>query len=206
MTYRRAKSLDVLVDEFNTLFPGRSTLSDGWIGDAAHASRDSDHNPWVKDGAVGVVTAEDITEDNEGGHSEIIDWAFAIIIERRDPRVKYLIHEGPICRSYDKPGIPAWTWSKYTGLNAHTKHGHVSVLPEKRFYDSTAPWGLLTASKPKPKPPVNTRVDQARAHLEAARELLDVAYDARKNATVKASIKTADSHARAALLAIKAVD
>lgn len=151
MTYRRAKAIDTLVAEFNTLFPKRSKISDGWIADADHATRDSDHNPWVKDGDVGVVTAQDITEDSEGGHTEIVDWAFSVIIKNRDRRVKYLIHEGKILRSYDKPGIPAWTWSPYTGTNAHVKHGHISVNSDKASYDSTAPWGLLFAGKPQPK-------------------------------------------------------
>lgn len=142
MTYRRAKALDKLVTEVNLRFPGRSKVSDGWIGDPAHATRNSDHNPWVKDGAVGVVTAEDITEDDAPGVPEIADFIVATLVKRRDKRVKYLIHEGRIWRSYAKPGIPAWTSSPYTGTNAHMHHVHISVLPDKALYDSTAGWGI----------------------------------------------------------------
>ena len=60
---RIAKTLDVLRNEINALAPKRSKGSDGWIGDAAHQSRASDHNPWVREGGVGIVTALDITHD-----------------------------------------------------------------------------------------------------------------------------------------------
>ena len=150
MTYRRAKSLDKLVAEVNARFPNRSKTSDGWIGDAAHASRDSDHNPWVKDGDVGVVTAEDITEDDAPGVPEIADFIVKTLVKRRDRRVKYLIHESTIWRSYDKPGIPAWTPAPYSGTNAHIKHVHVSVQPMKSLYDSVAPWGIFPPPAPNP--------------------------------------------------------
>lgn len=156
MTWRLAHSLETLRDEVNRRWPHRSTVSDGTIGDAAHASRSrsSDHNPWVKDGTMGVVTAIDLTDD--GDIAEII---VATLVKRRDPRVKYLIHNRRIWRSYAKPGIPAWTPAPYDGLNAHLKHVHVSVLPERARYDSTASWGLALGL---------TRVERARVLLEAA--------------------------------------
>lgn len=143
MTYRRARSLDRLLYEVNTRFPNRSKASDGWIGDAAHATRDSDHNPWVKDGTVGVVTAVDITDDSAPNVPEIADFIVKTLVRRRDPRVKYIIHESTMWRSYPKPGIPAWSPAPYSGSNSHTKHVHISVQPDKALYDSTKSWGLL---------------------------------------------------------------
>ena len=67
MAWRVAKSLLKLRDQINAHAPKRSKKSDGYIGDAAHASRSSDHNPWVKDGKMGVVTAADFTHDPAGG-------------------------------------------------------------------------------------------------------------------------------------------
>ena len=61
MAWRVAQSLIRLRDQINLAAPTRSKASDGTIGDAAHATRDSDHNPWVKEGALGIVTAMDIT-------------------------------------------------------------------------------------------------------------------------------------------------
>lgn len=154
---RHAKSLVALLREANSRRPARSKVSDGALGDKAHAKSGnaSDHNPWVvgPDG-VRVVTAVDITDDGDTFARLLAD----IIVKRRDPRVKYLIREGQICRSYAKPGIPAWTWSKYTGLNAHTTHLHVSVYPDPKLYDSEADWGIRR----------RTRVEEARALLRLA--------------------------------------
>ncbi|HKY57649.1 MAG TPA: hypothetical protein VJL80_06400 [Aeromicrobium sp.] len=181
MTWRLAKSLDKLRAEVNDLFPGRSKVSDGTIGDAAHATRTSDHNPWVKDGTTGIVTAIDITEDAERGIPEIADFIVSTLVERRDPRVKYIIHEGRIWRSYDKPGIPAWTSAPYTGTNGHFKHVHVSVQPEKVRYDSLDSWGLEAAFR-EAMAPKATRVTRAR-------ELLTAALKATTNTTRKTRIR-----------------
>lgn len=141
--WRVAKSLHVLLQELNALAPKRHRASDGSIGDAAHAARDSDHNPWVKEGNMGIVTACDFTHDPERGadmHSFV-----AHLVKRRDPRIKYIIWDKRIWRSYDKPSIPAWTPSAYTGSNGHTHHAHISVKSDKALYDSTASWGLSKA-------------------------------------------------------------
>lgn len=47
MTWRLARGLEHLRAQVNTKWSNRSKDSDGSIGDEAHASRSSDHNPWV---------------------------------------------------------------------------------------------------------------------------------------------------------------
>ncbi|WNG58864.1 hypothetical protein F0U59_32130 [Archangium gephyra] len=138
--WRVAKALEQLLAELNSHAPNRSKASDGAIGDAAHASRTSDHNPWVDDGAMGVVTARDFTHDP--AHGADMNKIVAHLIQRRDPRIKYIIWNWKMWRSYDKLGASAWTPTDYTGSNGHTKHAHVSVNSEKASYDSTATWGL----------------------------------------------------------------
>lgn len=87
--WRVAKSLLALRSQVDARWPTRRTDSDGTIGDAAHQARDSDHNPWVKDGLTGVVTAIDITHDPASGCSaEMIVQA---LVQSRDPRIKYII-------------------------------------------------------------------------------------------------------------------
>lgn len=147
MNWRIAESLIVLIKQVNAKYPKRSKASDGTIGDAKHASRDSDHNPWVKDArGIGVVTAIDITDESANG-CDGEDLA-ALIRASRDPRVKYIIFNSRMARSYAKTvgGIThaAWEWLPYTGSNAHKKHVHISVNAEPEHYDSAAPWKIST--------------------------------------------------------------
>ena len=94
--WRVAKSLEVLRDQVNSAHPGQRKDNDGTIGDAAHQTRTSDHNPWVKDGAVGVVTALDITHDPAHG---VDTYAMAETLRRsRDRRIKYVISNRHIFR------------------------------------------------------------------------------------------------------------
>lgn len=136
--WRVAKSLLRLRDQVNLKSPGRSKESDGTIGDARHRSRSSDHNPWVLDGTVGVVTAMDLTHDLEHGCDA---GALArAIIGSQDKRVKYVIWNKQIANSSPVNGKPAWDWRPYGGSNPHSKHVHVSVKPEKSRFDSEDDW------------------------------------------------------------------
>jgi peptidoglycan hydrolase-like protein with peptidoglycan-binding domain len=135
MAWRVAHSLIKLRDQFNEQFPTRSKRDDGTIGDAAHASRSSDHNPWVQDAGQGVVTAMDITHDPGSG---VDTWEIAEFLRtQRDPRIKYVISNRRIFNSSN------WQWRKYTGSNPHSAHMHVSVQSTKGRYDSTANWTLV---------------------------------------------------------------
>ncbi|WP_190821947.1 hypothetical protein [Saccharopolyspora pogona] len=136
MTWRVAESLEVLRRQFNEQFPNRSTASDGGIGDEAHASRSSDHNPWYVENGVGVVTARDFTHDPANGMD--IDRLTDELAASRDPRIKYIIANGCILDS--RPGNNPWKWVKYSGSNPHNKHFHLSVIPE--LCDDTQPWNL----------------------------------------------------------------
>jgi hypothetical protein len=110
--------------------------SDGTIGDTSHASRKSDHNPWVLDGDIGVVTALDVTHDPTAGCDvrKLVD----SLVASKDPRIKYIIYNKEIISSSVKP----WEWRPYTGINPHVKHCHISVKSEKKSYDSIDPWSI----------------------------------------------------------------
>ncbi|WP_434616451.1 DNA/RNA non-specific endonuclease [Azospirillum sp. B2RO_4] len=139
-SWRVAKSLLVLREQVNAQAPDRNKGSDGTIGDAAHASRNSDHNPWVTDGAAGVVTAMDITHDPRGGCDA--GALAAAIVASKDDRVKYVIWDRRIANHATIDGQPAWAWRPYTGANPHNKHVHISVLSEKVQYDNEKEWQL----------------------------------------------------------------
>lgn len=137
MAWRTAESLKQLRAQVNVLAPQRSKASDGTIGDASHQQHTSDHNPWVVDGNVGVVTAIDVTHDPAHGCD-----AEAIVrklVGSRDRRIKYLIWKKQIVSSQVKP----WEWRPYSGANPHTAHFHLSVLPDKAVYDSTDAWTIV---------------------------------------------------------------
>ncbi|WP_216819790.1 hypothetical protein [Zoogloea sp. LCSB751] len=134
--WRVANALLQLKRQVDSLYPNRSRLSDGTIGDGAHATRNSDHNPWVQAGGLGVVTAMDITHDPLSGCTgERIAEALRT---SRDPRIKYIIWNRRICSSTVQP----WVWRAYTGANPHDHHVHLSVKPEAAAYDSQAQWRL----------------------------------------------------------------
>lgn len=142
--WRLAASLGVLWAQVDAAYPRRSTRSDGAIGDAAHAATGSasDHNPWLPDprGSGGVVTALDLTHDPAHGLDghELV----AAITRARDPRVKYLIFDHKMTRSYAHGPYRAWEAAPYTGVSPHTEHVHVSVSTKPSLYDDPSPWAL----------------------------------------------------------------
>lgn len=136
MVWRVASCLITLRNQINSNAPNRSKASDGTIGDAQHAKKTSDHNPWVLDGNTGVVTAMDITNDPANGcdAQDLVD----VLVKNQDSRIKYIIWNKQIVSSSNTP----WVWRKYTGTNPHNKHFHISVKPDKNSYDSTQVWNL----------------------------------------------------------------
>lgn len=145
MAWRPAKSLVVLLDQVNTLAPRRSKASDGTIGDTAHSSRASDHNP----NSVGVVQALDITHDPSHGMD-----TYALAEQFRlakDQRIKYVISNRKIMSGTEQSN-PAWVWRPYNGVNPHDLHIHVSVKNDPTHYDDTALWTLDTPNVDDPVP------------------------------------------------------
>lgn len=143
VAWKVAPCLEGLLAQLNQYAPRRSRESDGSIGDAAHASRSSDHNPWWEHDGQHYVTARDFTHDRVGG----LDCArLAAALELgRDERVKYVIWDHQIMSGADGPS--PWTWRPYKGANAHTHHLHLSVVADTRALSET-PWelrGLATA-------------------------------------------------------------
>jgi len=143
MNWRVAKSLDQLLNEINTFAPNRSKASDGSIGDAAHASRASDHNPYIKLGGVGIVRARDFTHDPARGFDS---YAFARSLAKSgDPRIRYIISNGQIFT----PTVSS-SWRTYSGSNPHDHHAHVSVSESASLFDSTTNWQWEAGMKAMP--------------------------------------------------------
>jgi len=137
-----------LREEFNQLAPDRDKSSDGSIGDDAHASSSSDHNP----DETGATPYEDADSVNEV-HAIDVDvnlrvpgWtmerAVQIIVDRHrlgsDDRLQNVIYNRRVwSRSW------GWTEREYTGSNPHDKHAHFSSRYTTPEESDTRPWGLL---------------------------------------------------------------
>lgn len=136
-----APCLDVLRSEFNALNPNRDKASDGWIGDAAHASGDSDHNP----DSNGVVHAIDVDETGPWPEGSMWEFVQYIISECRKSgtsgkdrgRLKYVIYERKIWSASN-----GWAEEYYDGSNPHDKHAHFSCEYSSTYANDKTSWGL----------------------------------------------------------------
>jgi len=150
-SWYRAPALTVLLNEINLVWPDRSKVSDGTIGDAAHSARLSDHNP----NGRRSVNAIDVTRRG-------IAVMILILKVIADPRTNYVIYNRVI-----------WSWSRgfkprpYYGSNAHTGHVHISIFQSERRETDRSPWGLAApaglpttgAAGPTPNTPTTPKED-----------------------------------------------
>jgi lysozyme family protein len=143
--WRVAAALKQLRAQADAAFPHRDKANDGTIGDAAHQSRASDHNPWVTDGGSGVVTAIDIT--NDPGHGCAAERIVEALRASRDRRIKYLIWNRRIANASAIGAVAPWTWRAYTGPSPHDHHFHLSVKADKALYDDDTPWSITNAEE-----------------------------------------------------------
>ena len=138
-----------LREQIDDAFPDRDRTSDGWIGDAKHAARKSDHNPT----AEGIVRAIDIDADLRSHKSEAFDLADQLrLLARSDKRISYLIFDGKIAswkRNYK--------WRKYTGNNPHRGHFHISFTAKGDHDGSMFRIPLLTGEPINGKPKSSKR-------------------------------------------------
>lgn len=110
-----------LREQFDDCYSDRDRKSDGWLGDARHAARSSDHNP----DSQGIVRAIDIDRDLSGVSKpdlmpDVAD-QIRLCAKAGDKRIAYVIFDGRIASS--KKG---WAWRPYTGSNKHNHHCHIS--------------------------------------------------------------------------------
>lgn len=138
-TWHLAPSLVQLQKDLDAEF-GADRPNDGTIGDAAHASRSSEHNPDNDSDTMphGAVSAIDIYTD-ANGKTWISDAEFdkLLAVLKKDPRVWYVIHKGHIwsrTHGFEKRA--------YDGSNPHTTHIHLSLVQTKAAHDSTASWKI----------------------------------------------------------------
>ena len=122
MTPKLCKAGQQLRLQVDDSYLSRDKSSDGWLGDYRHSTRASDHNPDKQ----GIVRAIDIDRDLSGKAKPDLMPYLADEIRRfakkdKSKRVAYIIFAGKIA----SPRM-GWRWRKYSGINPHTKHCHIS--------------------------------------------------------------------------------
>ena len=121
MTYKLCKAGQQLRLQVDDSYPDRDKSSDGWIGDTSHKARRSDHNPDAK----GIVRAIDIDRDLSGkAKPDLMPYLadqIRVCAKRGDKRISYIIFAGRIASSR-----MGWRWRKYSGVNPHNTHCHIS--------------------------------------------------------------------------------
>lgn len=141
--WKVAPSLIKLRSQIDAKYPARSKKSDGTIGDAAHASRDSDHNPWYRIGRQAYVTAMDLTHDPNTFDAH----RFAEILrQNKSNRIKYVISNKRIFSGTGR-GRQPWVWRPYHGSNPHDHHIHISVKASAVGVLSAVAWKIELPSR-----------------------------------------------------------
>ena len=113
-----SKAAVQLREQTDDAFMDRSRLSDGWIGDRKHQHRKSDHNP-LPSGEVCAIDIDAGLSDEQGISHALADQIR--LAAKSDKRISYIIHAQKICSARS-----LWRWKKYTGINPHHKHIHIS--------------------------------------------------------------------------------
>ena len=145
MKARLSKSVVQLREQADDAYPDRKRDSDGTIGDAKHSTRKSDHNP---DPDSGYIRAIDLDADFDKQASTAAYIADQIrIAAKSDKRIAYVIFNHKIASARS-----LWRWRKYTGVNPHTKHIHISFTKtgdtDSKFFNIPLLGGI---DEPRPK-------------------------------------------------------
>lgn len=145
-TWYLAPSLETGRREVNQRWPNRDKTSDGTIGDEAHQSRQSDHNPNSRDS----VNAWDV--DVNGVDIPLILSAF-----ERHPSAHYWIYNQRIADADND-----WRPVQYTGSNPHTAHVHLSIRQTVAAEQNTQPWGIYPTEEEELTPEQNQMLKDIR--------------------------------------------
>jgi hypothetical protein len=128
-----SKSAETLRSQINAAFPDRLKSSDGWIADLRHQQAGkSDHIPDSKSGCVRAIDIDARLSDEKGISADLADQVR--LYGKNTKRIAYVIHLGRIASP-----LLGWRWRKYTGINKHDHHMHISFTKasdqDSSFFD-----------------------------------------------------------------------
>lgn len=134
-----------LRNQINKRWPKRDKRSDGWLGDAAHKARASDHNA----DARGLVHALDIDADLDPKDpgaaqrlaNQIVAYAASGIPGAN--RIKYVVFNDQIASGTYPTSIWKWRGSGY----GHMHHIHISFTTKGENNAQTYPLPILNTPK-----------------------------------------------------------
>jgi hypothetical protein len=168
-----------LRDEFNIIAPGRDKASDGSVGDPAHASTTSDHNPDetgkvpIRDAdTVNEVHAIDVDEDlrTAGLSMEgVVQFLLARCRSGAENRLRYIIFNR---RIWEATG--GWRQEAYAGANPHTEHAHFSASYVSALEASTASWHLEDLIEKEENMATQFNADDQTVLYERAKKITDL--------------------------------
>ncbi len=128
-------------------WPRRDRRSDGWIGDAAHQARKSDHNPdgrgWVHAIDIDADLDKDDPKAAQKLANQIVEYARSGL--PGSDRIKYVVYNDRIASGTYKNSWWEWRGSGY----GHKHHIHVS-------FTDKAP---VTGTRPFPLPILDRKAD-----------------------------------------------
>ena len=128
-----APTLRVLRDEIDTRWPRRDRRSDGWLGDASHQARHSDHNPDPDDRSVNAVDVD-------------VDGIDPLLVVRQavaHPATQYVIYNRMIwSRTRD------FRAARYTGSNPTTNTSMSASATNGPWRTVDAPGGSRRRRRP----------------------------------------------------------
>jgi hypothetical protein len=114
-----SKAAVQLREQIDDSFADRSRKSDGWIGNEKHQNTKSDHNPLPNSGEVCAIDVDAKLCDQPEMSIYLAEQIR--VVAKTDKRISYIIHAAKIASAKS-----LWRWKKYTGINPHHKHIHIS--------------------------------------------------------------------------------
>ncbi len=198
MAARLVRAGVTLRNQVNAKWPNRDKASDGWIGDAAHAARKSDHNP----DADGWVHALDIDKDGIDADrlaNELV--AYARNLEPGSRRLKNIVFKGRVASGTYPDKF--WIWRSDPDLG-HYQHIHISFTSAAEF--DGRPFDIPCLSLVPKLPPVvkwddlkNGSPTQNRLVQQALRLPIDGKFATTKGPLQRYRLRTLSPTMRAAL-------